>query len=518
MCIPAAAAAAALAVPGAAHAELLRQCEGASILGRGSTIQGAVAQDGVWNPDFNTSANSTACNGTQGTDAKPKVEYLQTASEDRGSGACLSAFGVEVTVAKFDRYSYCGTDEAPNEKQKGEIERFAVGAEERSLETIPVLQAPVAIIVHLPAGCTATAEYKEGEKTIKPGRLVLNDKTVEEIYRGKINTWKQVEASTAGDKLVAEKGKTCNNEATITRVVRKDKSGTTHIFKEFLASTDRMNPAGEENTAKEEKWIEKPAVERTWKEVASGSENVEWPEAAGVVRPTGTGGPEVVAKVAATESSIGYANLADAFENGSFDKKTLTGGEKENKFWAEIQKKTAAPYLYADPADKKDTETAGNGNCAKTVYTNGEEVFPPANTRELWSAAQAQLNESTYSLCGLTYDLTFRQYGKYHDELEGKGAQPTEAQATTVQSYLSFEINTKTEGGGKLVENHEYEKLPSAVLKKSETGVKEIGFEKSGVKFTCLKVAKTKGTLFYSTKAKCETENAPGTEGEYERQ
>ncbi len=525
-CIPTAAAVAAMVAPGAAHAELLRQCEGANILGRGSTIQGAVAQDSVWNPDFNTSANTTACNGTQGTDAKPTVEYLQALEEDRGSGACLKAFGVGVTVAKFDRYTYCGTDEAPNETQKNEIERFAPGgergkkipAEEGSLESIPVLQAPVAIIIHLPAGCTASAEYKEGEKTVKPGRLVLNDTTIEKIYRGEINTWKQVTESTAGDKLVAEKGKTCNTEDAITRVVRLDKSGTTHIFKEFLASSNRLNGAGEENKVAEEKWIEKPGVERTWKEVASGSENVEWPEAAHVVRPTGTGGPEVVAKVAATESSIGYANLADAFENGSFDKKSLTGGEKENKFWAEVQKKTVAPVLYADPADKKDTETAGNGNCAKTVYTNGEEVFPPENTRQLWNTAQAQLNESTYSLCGLTYDLALRQYGKYHDELEEKGAQPTEAQATTVESYLLFEVNTKTAGGTKLIENHEYEKLPSTLLKEIETGIKEIGFNVSGVKFTCVKGAKTKGTLFYTSKSKCETENAPGTEGEYERQ
>jgi ABC-type phosphate transport system substrate-binding protein len=521
-CIPSAAAVAtvaSLAAPGAAHAELLLQCEGANILGRGSTIQGAVAQDSVWNPDFNTSANITACDSEQGVGLKPTVEYLQKEESDRGSGSCLKAFGAEKeTVAKFDRYTYCGTDEAPNKTQKEEIERFAVGAEANSLETIPVLQAPVAVIVHLPAGCVATGEYKEGEKTIKVSRLILNDTVVEEIYRGQINTWKALDEKNTGDSVVAEKGKTCNTEDEITRVVRKDKSGTTHIFKTFLAAANRLNEAGEENKVAEEKWVEKPGTERTWAEVSTGSENVEWPEAAKVVRPAGTGGPEVVAKVAATESSIGYANLADAFENGSFDKKSLGGGEKQNKFWAEIQKKTAAPFLYADPADKKDTETAGNGNCSKTVYTNGEEVFPPKTTRELWNAAQAKLNGSTYALCGLTYDLALRQYGKYHDELGGLGAQPTEAQATIVESYLLFEVNTKTAGGGKLIENHEYEKLPSALLKEIETGIEEIGFEKSGVKFTCTKEAtEGKGTLFYKSLKECETKNAPGEKGLYHR-
>lgn len=516
MCVPAATAVA-LAAPGAAHAELLLQCEGANILGRGSTFQGAIPQDEVWNPGFSLKANPTACNGTQGTGAKPTVEYLQKEEEDRGSGSCLKAFGVGVTVAKFDRYSYCGTDEAPNETQKNEIETFASGAEERSLETIPVLQGAVAIPIHLPEGCQASAEYKEGEKTLKPGRLVLNDATLEKIFRGEITKWSEIKDG--GDALKVITGKTCNAETPITVVVRKDKSGTTHIFKEFLASTNRMNEAGEENKKAEVKWIEKPGTELTWREAASGGNNVEWPEAAKVVRPTENGGPAVVAKVAETASSIGYADLGDTFKNGSFDKKALGGGEKQNKFWPLLQKKTIAPVLYADPASKKDTETAGNANCSKTVYTDGEEVFPPKSTREVWAAAQAQLNESTYSLCGLTYDLALRQYGKYHDEKGGAGARPTEAQATTVESYLLFEVNTKTEGGGKIItENHEYEKLPSALLKEVETGIKEIGYEKSGVKFTCVKEAtEGTGTLFYKSLKECETTNAPGSKGFYLR-
>lgn len=517
MCVPAATVVA-LATPGAAHAELLLQCEGASILGRGSTFQGAIPQDGVWNPGFSSSENATACNGTQGTEGKPTVEYLQKEEEDRGSGSCLKAFGVGVTVAKFDRYSYCGTDEAPNAQQKEEIEKFASGAEARSLETIPVLQGAVALPIRLPEGCLASAEYTEGEKVLKPGRLVLNDETVEKIFRGEINTWKQLEG-VGGDKLRAQTGKTCNAGTPITVVVRKDKSGTSHIFKEFLASTNRLGEGGEENKKAEEKWEAKPGVFLTWKEAASGANNVEWPEATKVVRPTENGGPALLAKVAETPSSIGYADLGDTFKNGSFDQKALGGGGGQNKFWPLLQKKTTPPVLYADPAVKQDTETPGNANCAKTVYTNGEEVFPPSSTRELWNAAQAQLNESTYALCGLTYDLALRQYGKYHDEAGGLGARPTEAQATTVESYLLFEVNPKTAGGGKLItENHEFEKLPSTLLGKVETGIREVGYEKSGVKFTCkTEAVEGTGTLFYETLKKCETFNGPGSKGLFHR-
>lgn len=531
-CIPTVATVAALAAPGAAHAELLLQCEGSSILGRGSTLQGAVAQDKVWNPDFNEvlgvpNKNGTACGGTQGTGAKPKVEYLQEPAANRGSGSCLKAFGSGLKAgekAKFGEFTYCGTDEAPNETQKGEIEAHAEGVEKlgESLETLPVLQAPVAVIVHLPKSCTASAEYKEGEKTVKLGRLVLRDKTLEEIYRGTVGTWKEViekEEPVNKDKLA---GTGCKPEEPITRVVRQDKSGTTHIFKTFLAAVNRLNAEGVENKAVEttfpaEKFEGKEEENKTWKEVASGSENARWPAAAKVARPASSGGPEVVALVASTESSIGYANLADAFENGKFDKKLEGGGEKQNKFWVMLQDQTetAKAITYTDPAVKKDTETHGNGNCGKTVYTDGEEVFPPTSTLKSWSKAQSKLNVATYALCGLTYDLALREYAKYTKETESV---PTEAQATTVESYLLFELNTKTEGGGKLIENNEYEKLPSSLLDEVEDGVEEIGYTKSGVKFTCTKeAAEGTGTLFYKSLKECETLNAPGSKGLYHR-
>ena len=500
------------------------QCESTNIFGEGATTQG-LAQVDEWNPQFNISKNATACNGEQGTGGKPKVEYLQGAAE-AGSGACLKGFGAGLKageLAKFDRFTYCGTDEAPNAAQKTEIEEYQEGAEARSLETIPVLQVAVAIPIHLPAKCLATAEYKEGEKTVKVNRLVLRDATLEGIFRGTISTWKKVEQeeqSFTADKLT---GTGCEPEQAITRVVRLDKSGTTHIFKEFLASANRLNAAGEENREPEksfeaESFEGKAEAPRTWKEVASGSENLRWPTSARVVRPAASGGAEVVKKVAELESSIGYANLADVFANGKFDKEAEKGGEKQEKFWAEIQRKTANPVLYADPAVKKDTATAGNANCSKTVYANGEEVFPPTSTRELWNAAQSMLNSATYPLCGLTYNLALRQYSKYGDEKKGKGAKPTEAQATTAESYLLFELNTKTEGGSKLIENSEYEKLPSSLLHEVEVGVQEIGFEKSGVKFTCTQEAtEGTGTLFYKSQKECETLNAPGSKGVWHR-
>ncbi len=513
---------AALASPKNAGAELFLQCEGSSIKGVGSTIQGVIAQDKVWNPDFNFSGNPTACDGAQGTGEKPRIEYREFEEfkgEDLGGDACTKGFGVNKTIAKFDKYSFCGTDEAPNEKQRDAIEAFAPTAERPSVETIPVLQAAITILIHLPKGCTASTEFKEGEKINKYGRLFLNDTTLEGVYRGSINTWKELIKAQGIDKLACTGGESEENRKII-RVAHSDESGITHIFKEFLASANRLSKEGEENKKTEEEWeaeaFEGKTIEnRRWSQVTSEGENARWPSAAEVVK---TETSDVPFYVAEHESSIGYADLANVYQDGKFDEESQKGGEKQNKFWAEIQKKTVAPVLYADPAEKKDTGTAGDANCSKTIYSNGENIFPPPDTRALWNEVQAKLNSATYPICGLTYDLALRQYGKFHDELEGFGAQPTEGQATITESYLLFELNTNAEGGSRLIDSSEYAQIPSGVVDEGEDGVEEIGYEKSGVHFTCIKEStEGTGTLFYKTAIECETRNAPGSKGLYHR-
>jgi ABC-type phosphate transport system substrate-binding protein len=69
-----------------------------------------------------------------------------------------------------------GTEIAPSKAQEEEIESHGAG----KVLTIPVLQAAVAIVVHLPKGC----EKVEGGPV--PGRLALKDATVEKIFQGTV--------------------------------------------------------------------------------------------------------------------------------------------------------------------------------------------------------------------------------------------------------------------------------------------------------------------------------------------
>src|SRR5436309_8924603 len=84
-----------LVAPGLASAEPGgEQCSGSNIEGKGASLQ-KLAQIEVWTPNFNTSANTLACSGTQGSKGKPTVKYTST-----GSGAFLRSWGQEPKSAE----------------------------------------------------------------------------------------------------------------------------------------------------------------------------------------------------------------------------------------------------------------------------------------------------------------------------------------------------------------------------------------------------------------------------------
>jgi len=493
-CTVSVAAVVAVAAPGTASAsDLGEQCSGINIKGNGSSFQAPILKK--WAEQFSTSKNELACDGEQGSKGTPKVEYLSG-----GSGACLHGWGAESTEpVKYGEFGYCGTDEAPNPKQKEEIESHKTGGTEKSLEEIPVLQGAVAVIVHLPSGCLAKSEIEKSGVKYKLGRLVLDDTSVEGVYAGKIKTWKQLLENQAAEGGAGNDALKCKvaseEEKRITPVVRLDHSGTTHIFKSYLL---QVNPS---EKLEMEAYPEEIGGKKTgcgaakgeeaelWDEVSEACQNQRWPKEAEVVRGTEAGNPGVVKRVVEVESSIGYADLAVAREYRYFSAKcavhpTECGGENVKgtsekvgqqypKFWAEVQdSETPEASGFAEPASNGDVEKAANSNCGTTVYTNeAGKKFPPANTRESWSGAKAELVEEKYSICGLTYDLALRQY-KYYPGT-------SKEEATSVENFLLWAVNGKAEGGGPLSEGTDYSKISSSIISKSQNGIKEIGYEKA---------------------------------------
>ncbi len=445
-CLLAVVGVAALMAPGAANASLGAQCSGSNVGGQGSSLQ-KLAQE-IWIPGFSTSSEKFACNGTQGTKGTPIINpYNPT-----GSGAGLKSWGVSKEPHNYSATNaYIGTDEAPNPTAKAEIEENELTLKPKALLTIPVLQAAVAVIVHLPEGCTATS-------TSNKGRLVLNNSTLEAIFRGTITKWTEI--ADGGDTLT---GATCSE--TINHIVRLDGSGTTHIFKKYLGliSTTEFPATNLKGEA---------VGNKTWNNTAEGTENTTWPTADAVIRPTENGNGPLVALVASTPSSISYANLADARVNPAFV--PPAGGPNKATFWVPIQNKTGT-VTYADPASNKEVAAKKESNCTKEEYTDGKNAFPPENAQASWSEVTTRTEEPKYTICGLTFDLAFTSYGVF----PGTSLE----EATTVNNYLQFVTQTtkekegnKNNGGQALIKLHDYEPLTGTVLKEAQKGAAQAGF------------------------------------------
>ncbi len=435
-----AAAVVALAAPGGASAAT--QCSGGAIGGQGSSLQ-KDAQINTWGPDFNTSKGATACSGTQGSKETPTVSYTSD-----GSGAGIKSFGGKGgTSPKYGpTNAFAGTDAPPSTAVLAEIEAHGPGSK---VLTIPVLQAAVTIPVHLPANCLATSEAA-------PGRLVLGNKTLEKIFAGTVTKWSEIKEG--GDTL---SGVGCEPAAdNITRVVREDGSGTTATFEKYLYDVYKKGVDGS----------------KTWFQLAEEATNTLWPTEGTVVRGNGNGG--VMAKIEATEGSIGYANLADA-RTAAFTEAPGTGGPGTPRFWAEVQNNGgSAVAKYADPSTNGPSNAKANANCKETVYVNvlnTKVKFPPANTELPWNEVGAKDSQKHYALCGFTYDLALTKYSAF-------GLETTLGEVTTLSNYLTFALSGEAEGGATLIEGKDYLGLPTNkkeaanVYLIAKKGVESIGF------------------------------------------
>jgi ABC-type phosphate transport system substrate-binding protein len=419
----------AVAAPAVASAE-----ETNKIKGQGSTLQ-EVAQHEVFIPGFNKLGEGEV------------TEYKGT-----GSGPGLEAWGANGHAPEFSTWDYVGTDQPPNTAQKAEIEKAAGGA---TVLSIPTLQAAVAIVMHLPKGCTAA---KSKNKT-SAHRLVLNNKTLEGVFRHTITKWSELKDD--GDALTCASKE--DEEAPIIRVVRLEGSGTTAITKKYLNQINKETAVD---------------GELTWNDLAEENPNTKWPaEGEDLVRGKGSGG--IVSTTADTYGSIGYVNLANAYASTCFRgpsceveiekgvKTTLKGGEGGETFWAFVQNNgLAAKGTYQNP-EKVVEGKEGPSNCEGVEYVNGVgKTFPPKSTTEAWNEVTAKTKEKKYTLCGFTYDLSLVGFSKIPPAV-----QPGKEEVETIKSYFKFMVTT----GAKELATFGYLELPTN--KNAKKSVKKLAEE-----------------------------------------
>ncbi len=370
-------------------------CTLADIKGAGSSLQG-LAQQAVWAPAF-----ESRCSGLG-------IEY-----ESTGSGTGMGAWNFDGTRDSIDTdFSFIGTDDAPTAAQIANIESKAGGAQ---LAVVPVAQTSIAILAHPPAGCAVEA---------------ITNANLAAVFEGRLSNWKNLEGAEG----------TCNSP--ITRVARRDGSGTTYQLKNYLFQLYKKGlPCTTGGTEGKKSWEE---MEPTG---SGGAPNVSWPESCtekvlgAVARPAGSGGSEEVSKVNATSGSIGYAALPDA-RAGISSATTILALQNNGQ-------KKVGEASFADPG------SGSTANCGGIAYTG----FKLSTGIDVdWSTvfgAKPSVGGQSYPLCTLTYDLALHGY---------KVAGFSEAEEITTAAYLNGSIVQPA--GQEAIAGHFYSALPTSAESK----------------------------------------------------
>ncbi len=352
---------------GAASATV--NCQSLTIAG--STLQ-RVAQNEIWATAF--------CNAATWT-----YEGIGSQEGLNRWGAGGGAFQTGTTIPV--------SDDAPSVGQITNIKTKAGGGAQEVF-TIPVAQAAIAIIVHLPSGCSVSN---------------ISQTKLQEILSGEVNNW-----STFG----------CASK-TIERVVREDGSGTTYVLKHYLGeiATGTVKCSGG----------------KTWFQLGEENPNVVWPESAKCVGtesiPAGAptkkkGGGEVAKYVNETEGTFGYASLSDVQGKPSIttlslqnNTGTATFGFPSTTTAAEVKKEVNSKAIsncdlsnriYNLPKTFGGTQLtewskAGAGN------TDWSQVFGTSpmireKLEGLTPPVSPEKAEKAYPLCALTYAVGLRHY------------------------------------------------------------------------------------------------------------
>jgi hypothetical protein len=367
---------------------------------------------------------------------------------------------------------FVGTDDAPTPRELGEGALAAGTLHNQKAEiTIPIAQAPVAVMLSLPAGCKLQAS----------SAVDLNNTSLPQLWEGTtaasgedpggiqaqggyaINTWgafftqlgytKITSGTPEAGQVLDEGGSTgCGQE--IKPQVRQTSSGTSFAFKSYLA---QVNPS-------------------VWNGFAADAPT--WPSSAVVESDLKSGsltesqlndtGGHLVQNTAANPGSVGYANTADAasVSNGGFTNSatastfgTGSGSSASHQIlWAEIQNNGTSTEGagYEDPL----LPASSIGNCETTKILPAEEGFPYSYTDSWFGLLASDPNISAdagptdYSICALTYDLAFHHYSNKH--LFGNTETAHEV-ANTVKDLFEYII-----GQGQIdVQSHDYTRYPT---------------------------------------------------------
>jgi ABC-type phosphate transport system substrate-binding protein len=398
-----------------AQATLLTACHGSNIQGEASSLQG-LAQ-GIWTgTGFNTS--------TTGCKTDPFTPTVAASSSDQ----CLLDWHADGTT--FDTsFTFCGSDAPPTTAQINTMNApVATGGSGAAVQSVPVAQSAIAIVVNPPSGCTLAS---------------ATGTDIEKVFRGTFTTWSQLGATGCGT-------------ATITRVVREGWDGETYQFKRWLTSQFSGNVTTSPN--------------RSWGNLQTSSTNTVWPGSPARSQSgctmgscdgtSGFGDEDAVQTAGNTTGSITFAAL------WAVRKKFIIHTYPFLK-WIAIRREASLETI--DPSTNGLGTTKAQSNCPST--TNNVYGTLPTNTAASWATVSNTTADTTnYPLCTLTYVLAFSAYTPKWGSSNTTG----KTYATTVHDYLNYVVTAPGGQTDALTTNDDYAPLPPDVRDKATTGLTAI--------------------------------------------
>ena len=436
------------------------KCAGPNITGEG----GSFAKDAQIK--FNENFKTNYCIGT------PGFGSINVTYSPEGSGAGIASMTNRSLTPRFG-----GTDDPPTPAQVEAMNNGTPAATDNGkIHVFPIAVGSVVALVNFPDGCdpeklsdehrTISAAEITGTPAKKALLRVRFPKNLfEAVWAGESNA-KWTEAFPELDAVAA-----C--EVPITRVVRFDQSGTTFTLKDYL---NAIKPAREWKT----KYATAGTVlTREWPNAEfGGGGQCGATEAPGkqpdsidhLTSNCAKGNGQLIAKLVATDGSIGYADLATARNNSP----TLAVDPAKTEapttpYWTQVQNGSG---VFKEPtADEingyKTTGATKGSNCLSAEFKN-----VPASSFGDWASTSGVNSASGWGICTLTYALVFDD----NAAVWGVSAEE-EAKARTVKDY---EESILSEGAQAQLFGVDYAPLPPSFLAISKAGVAEIGWNKTG--------------------------------------
>lgn len=328
-----------VALPGTASASAPNTAPACKSGGVSITSYGSTFQTNAIN-GFNTNYQ-----GVCGTAGSAAITYNNPLLAGAGSGKCITLMSTGKPASGYGFTPFCGSDAGLTGQQWA-------GANTLNPGTGGIQQFPIAV-------GAVTVSYNKPSNVTCPSPLVLQSKTISDIFGGDL-TQANATAPITDWNQIPGCSDTVGTTAPITRVVRNDSSGTTCIFKSYMA---KENPVPWE-----------PLIQQ------AGCTSTTWPTGSPILFENGN--PGVASTVLSTSGTIGYVDLATALSTG-------------NTF-ANV---TTIPETVAGGSENPEA-AGGAANC-----NDSGAVLPPTTASAGWDQVSISDGPSGYPICGYTYSF-----------------------------------------------------------------------------------------------------------------